>query len=199
MLVLKSKLCYKKHSGGIKLDIGCGSTKMEGHVGDGHAPPARGWICLERRTIPLPLPDESVSLAQSPIGGTPYATGSWSRLSNLCELLVKKKFLPQKESDLYLGEFVWSDFSWDSWMKVWRILSRTESFTFGCSLRGQSRLLVGPKPILTRFMKITFEYGIRPLGKRSWNPALQSSFWHFYKPKPWKRFEAGTPLYSPRR
>ena len=189
------KALLKKHSGGIKLDIGCGSTKMEGHVGMDMLPLPGVDIVWNVEQFPWPLPDESVSLAQSShLVEHLMPTAPDPRLSNLCELLVKKKVFTQKESDLYLGEVRPGPIFLRFMDEVWRILKPNGIFHFVAPYAGSPGYWWDPTHI-NPIHEITFEY-FDPLAKRSWNPALQASFWHFYKPKPWK-IEAGTPLYSP--
>lgn len=186
----------KKHSDhGIKLDIGCGRDKMEGHVGIDMLDLPGVDIVWNLEQFPWPLPDGCVSMASSshlvehinPMALSP-------QLSNLFDLLLKKKVLTKKEIEEHIGETRFGPTFIRFMDEVWRVLKVGGTFHFVTPYAGSQGWWWDPTHI-NPIHDVTPEY-FDPRGQRSWHPELKASFWRFYKPKPWK-IEPGTPIWMP--
>jgi len=185
----------KKNNKGILLDIGGGASPIKGHINIDMLPLPGVDIVWNLEKFPWPLPDGCVSQAVSSHlleHIVPFAPDP--RLSGLCELLVKKKIISQKESDDYLGETKPGPIFLRLMDEVWRILKVGGTFHFVVPYAGSSGFWWDPTHI-NPITEITLEY-FDPVGVRSINPATGESFWKFYKPKPWQ-IAPGTPIWSP--
>lgn len=190
----ETQALLKKNNRGIRLDIGCGSDKLEGHVGIDILPLPGVDIVHNLEQFPWPLPDECCSTAQSMhLVEHITPTAPDPRLSELCDLLIRRKVLTQKDVDKYLGETRPGPIFLRFMDEVWRILKVGGLFHFITPMAGSPGYWWDPTHI-NPIHNITPEY-FDPLGQQSWHPVLKRSFWWFYKPKPWK-IEPGTPIWT---
>lgn len=185
-LVSKKTLeLLKKNQQGIKLDIGCGESKQPGFVGLDILPLPGVDIVTNFEKFPWPLPDECASLAMARhvlehISPTPHDP----RTEGLVNLLLKKKLVKQSEIDEFVGEPAPGAIFLRFMDEVWRILKPGGQFMFVTPYAGSAGYWWDPTHI-NGISEVTPEY-FDPLGPRTYNPQTKRSFWHFYRPKPWK-------------
>lgn len=191
----KIQALLKKKNQGIKLDIGGGGSPQPGFVNIDMLTLPEVDILWNLEQFPWPLPDESVSQAQSShLIEHLSPTAPDPRLSALFDLLLKKKILSKKEIADYIGETRPGPIFLRFMDEVWRILKVGGTFHFRCPYAGSQGDFWDPTHI-NHVNEVTMEY-FDPLGPRTYNKVANWSFWHFYKPKPWK-IEPGTPIWTP--
>lgn len=159
----------------IRLDIGCGNSKMPGFVGMDYFQYGNVDIVWDIERTPWPLPDNCVSTAiASHILEHVNPHSGDKRLPGLIELLIAKKIFTQKEADEYLGN------PGPAFMNVmdeiWRVMKPGGQFAFVVPHAASPGFQQDPTHI-NMINETTLMY---------FDPLHDSGLYQFYKPKPWK-------------
>lgn len=170
----KAKILQFPDKAGIKLNIGCGTSKEEGWVGIDYRALPGVDVVWDIEQTPWPLESESVIAATShhvlehlnPHGGD-------KRLQPLIDLLVSKKVLGKQEAET-LGA------PGPAFMNVmdeiWRVLKPHAQFHFVVPYAGSPGFWQDPTHI----------NGITENTLRYFDPLDESGLYQFYEPAPWE-------------
>lgn len=165
---------------GIKLDIGCGETKMPGWVGMDYRQLPGVDIVHNVEQFPWPLPDECAILAMTShllehINPHPGD----ARIQPLVELLLQKNILTQEEVREKIGEYNAQPVFMRLMDEVWRILKYDGEFVNVFPYAGSQGYWQDPTHV-NGINEVTFTY-FDPLDE-----VTGGQLYRIYKPKPWK-------------
>lgn len=164
-----------KEKSSVKLDIGCGASKMPGFIGMDMLDLPGVDIIHNIEITPWPLPAECISTAiASHILEHITPTGGDARLQPLVDLLVSKKIISKKEADDNLGQ------PGPVFMRVmnemWRVMKPGGQFTFVVPYAESHGMYQDPTHI--NFINETT--------MRYFDPFDKSQLYYFYHPNPWE-------------
>lgn len=164
-----------KNNQGIRLDIGCGSSKNVGFVGIDILPLEGVDIVHNIELTPWPLPDECVltAVASHVLEHISPSPGD-ARLEGLTKLLVAKKLITEDEVKEYMGN------PGAVFMRVmdeiWRVMKPRGQFAFVVPYAESHGMMQDPTHC--NFINETTMCYFDPLDP--------SGLYSFYRPKPWE-------------
>lgn len=164
----------------IDLDIGCGENKMPGMVGMDYRDLEGVDIVWDATKFPWPLPDESVrvAVANHLIEHIPPFPVD-SHITNLIDLLIKKKVISKKEIKEHVGEYHGYPIFMRFMDEVWRVLKPEGEFGMVFPYGSSPGFLQDPTHI-NPSNEVTWWY-FDPL-----EPNSGGGLYNIYRPKPWK-------------
>lgn len=162
---------------GIKLDIGCGESKLDGFLGMDMTPYKGVDIVHNATVFPWPIESETVATIVAshffehitPMGVDP-------RLIGLIDLLIKKKIISKKEAFNQFGEYEIFSVFLRLFDECWRVLKVGGQLAFVVPYWQSIGFAQDPTHI-KQICEATVMY---------LDPEHQSGLWRFYRPKPWK-------------
>lgn len=169
-----------KSNQGIRLDVGCGSSKHEGFVGlDARELPGVD-IVWDVTRFPWPLPDESVVVAVTShlVEHIPPDAGD-ARLVGLVNLLLDKKLIEEKDVQEYIGTLEPGPRFIAFMDEVWRVLKYDGEFAIACPHGYSPGQLQDPTHI-NALNEATWAY-FDPLETNT-----GGMLYKIYRPKPWR-------------
>lgn len=173
----KIEKILKENNLGIKLDIGCGSSKQSGFIGMDIRPFPGVDIVWDIEKFPWPLPDQCASFAMTSHVVEHITPGrSDPRTAGLIELLLSKKLVTQKEIDEYVGEPNPGSIFARFMNEVWRVLKYDGQFIIAMPYGFSQGMLQDPTHVNARNQN-TWRY---------FSPLDPSKLYQFYRPLPWE-------------
>lgn len=165
---------------GVRLDLGCGQSKMPGFIGLDNRPLDGVDIVWDVTKFPYPLPDNScqVIMASHLLEHIP-PTGLPIQLVDLITLLIEKSIITEKEVKQYLGEVTTSPIFFHMMDELWRIMKVGGQLMVAVPYAGSFGYWQDPTHI-NGITERTWEY-FDPDGIHT-----RGLLYHLYEPKPWK-------------
>ena len=168
----------EKNNQGIKLDVGCGSSKQPGNfVGIDFRPLDGVDIVWNLEKFPWPLPDESVSFATAAHileHITPSAPDA--RLVGLVNLLLDKKVITKTDADSYLGEYDCGPIFLRMMDEIWRIMKPFGQMVISTP-HGENKGYAQDPTHVNMIVPATMAY---------FDPLVGTPLYAVYSPLPWK-------------
>jgi SAM-dependent methyltransferase len=165
---------------GVRLDLGCGQSKMPGFIGMDNRPLENVDVVWDVTKFPYPLPSDSCQLVMAShlLEHIP-PTGLPLQFVDLVELLIKKGLITEKEVKDHIGEVTTFPMFLRLMDEVWRILRVGGQFMISIPYAGSFGYWQDPTHI-NGITERTWEY-FDPDGEYS-----RGLLYHLYEPKPWK-------------
>lgn len=171
------KKLLAKNNRGVRIDVGCGANKVDGFVGIDNRELPGVDIVADLEIFPWPLPSECASLVVSSHvleHITPQKVDV--HLTQLAELLIKKKVVTRKEVMDYVGETDFESTFVRFMDEVWRILKPGGEFVIQVPYAGTMGYWQDPTHI-NGINEATFYY---------FDPFHPTNLFRIYRPKPWE-------------
>lgn len=173
----KLKKLLKQKNKGVHIDLGCGANKVEGFIGvDNRALPGVD-IVMDMELFPWPIPDECASLVVS--SHVLEHIAPWKtdvHLTQLVDLLLKKKLITPQEKKKYIGETDFESTFIRFMDEVWRIMKPGGEFVIKVPYAGTMGFYQDPTHI-NPMNEATFYY---------FDPYHPTNLYRVYRPLPWE-------------